>query len=55
MLKLNEPVIVGPTETKFLTKMHLVYSAKTSEVLEWIYFTPAWLNAKFKAYYDTFN
>ena len=55
MLKLNEPVIVGLTETKFLTKIHLVYSAKTSELLEWIYFIPAWLNAKFWAFYDTFN
>ena len=25
MLKLYEPVIVGPTETKILTKIHLVY------------------------------
>ena len=29
MLKLNEPVIVGPIETKFL---QLVYSAKTAQI-----------------------
>ena len=28
MLKLNEPVIVGPTETK----IYLVYPAKTAEI-----------------------
>ena len=33
MLKLNEPVIVGPTETKFLTKIYLVYSAKTAKIM----------------------
>ena len=31
MLKLNEPVIVGPTETKILAKIHLVYAAKTAK------------------------
>ena len=29
MLKLNEPAIVGPIETKFL---QLVYSAKTAQI-----------------------
>ena len=33
MLKLNEPVIVGPTETKILTKIHLVFSVKTAKIL----------------------
>ena len=33
MLKLNETVFVGPTETKILTKIHLVYSAKTAQIL----------------------
>ena len=33
MLKLNEPVIVGPTETKILTKIHLVYFDKTAEIM----------------------
>ena len=32
MLKINESVIVGRTETKFLAKIHLVYSTKTAEI-----------------------
>ena len=31
MLKLNEPVLVGPTETKILAKIHLFYSTKTAK------------------------
>ena len=44
MLKLNEPVIVGPTETRLLTKIHLIYSAKTAKIICSVFFF--WFNMK---------